>query len=323
MTVPATERLDRFLADQLSLSRTQAARLVARGAVRVNDVPARASRTLARGDLVHVALAGEVVPRPLTAYRVPLTVCYEDDALLVLDKPAGLVVHPAPGHWDDTLLNALVARGTPLSTAAGRPGIVHRLDKDTSGLLVVAKTDQAHRVLGRALAARRVERLYAALVWGHLDRPIEIEAPIARHRTDRKRMAVASQGRPARTRVEEVARFDVCALVRVKLFTGRTHQVRVHLAHVGHPVLGDPVYGGAGPRGVSGPRRPRALALARDVPRQALHAAVLRFLHPVTQAPVAVRSEWPADLRSALALASEDSTLLARPNPLEYIGFFA
>jgi len=323
VTVPATERLDRFLADQLSLSRTQAARLIAGGAVLVNGEPARASRTLARGDLLRVTFTPAEPPRHLTPHPLPLTVVYEDAALLVLEKPAGLVVHPAPGHWDDTLLNALVARGTPLSTGAGRPGIVHRLDKDTSGLLVVAKTDTAHRVLGRELAARRVERLYAALVWGHLEEPLEIEAPIARHRVDRKRMVVAAEGRPARTRVEEVARFDVCALVRVKLFTGRTHQVRVHLAHVGHPVLGDPVYGGAGPRGVSGPQRPRALALARVVPRQALHAAVLRFLHPVTREPVAVRSEWPADLLPALALASGDSTLLARPNPLEYIGFFA
>jgi 23S rRNA pseudouridine1911/1915/1917 synthase len=323
VTVPVTERLDRFLADQLALSRTQAARLIAGKNALVNGAVARASRLLARADLVEIALEAEQARRPLTPHVLPLTVCYEDDALLVLEKPAGLVVHPAPGHWDDTLLNALVARGTPLSTAAGRPGIVHRLDKDTSGLLVVAKTDEAHRALGRALAARRVERLYAALVWGHLDGPLDIEAPIARHRVDRKRMTVAPQGRPARTHVDEVARFDVCALVRVKLFTGRTHQVRVHLAHVGHPVLGDPVYGGAGPRGVSGPRRPRALALARTVPRQALHAAVLRFLHPVTRQPVAVRSEWPADLRPALAVASGDSTLLARPNPLEYIGFFA
>jgi 23S rRNA pseudouridine1911/1915/1917 synthase len=322
VTVSVTERLDRFLADQLALSRTQAARLIAEGSVLVNESPARASRTLARGDLLRVTFAAEAPPRHLTPHHVPLEVVYEDDALLVLEKPAGLVVHPAPGHWDDTLLNALVARGTPLSTAA-RPGIVHRLDKDTSGLLIVAKTDEAHRILGRALAARRVERLYAALVWGHLDQPVDIAAPIARHRADRKRMTVAPEGRPARTHVEEVARFEVCALVRVKLFTGRTHQVRVHLAHVGHPVLGDPVYGASGPRGISGPGRPQALALARAVPRQALHAAVLRFAHPLTQEPVAVRSEWPADLAPALALASGDSSLLARPNPLEYIGFFA
>lgn len=330
VTVPATERLDRFLADQLSLSRTQSARLIAAGAVSVNDAPARASRTLVRGDLVRVTLAPEAAARPLTPHPLPLTVVYEDEAILVLDKPAGLVVHPAPGHWDDTLLNALVARGTPLSTGSngaaqgrsGRPGIVHRLDKDTSGLLVVAKTDHAHRVLGRALAARRVERIYAALIWGHVDRAMEIEAPLARHRRDRQRMAVTEKGRPARTRVEQVARFPACDLVRVKLHTGRTHQVRVHLAHVGRPVVGDRVYGGGGARRVSGPLRPRAAELEREVPRQALHAAWLRFRHPDSQEPVEFRSEWPADLAPALAAASGDATLLARPNPLQYIGFF-
>ena len=323
VTVPTTERLDRFLADQLSLSRTQSARLIAAGAVLVNHTPARASHSLVRGDTVQVTLSREDGPRLLTPHPLPLTVCYEDDAILVLDKPAGLVVHPAPGHWDDTLLSALVARGTPLSSlAGGRPGIVHRLDKDTSGLLIVAKTDQAHRVLGRALAARRVERVYAALIWGHVDEPLEIDAPIARHRVDRKRMAVTADGRAARTRVEQVARFAVCDLVRVKLHTGRTHQVRVHLAHVGRPVLGDRVYGGGGARGVSGPHRTRAVELERKVTRHALHAAWLRFLHPTSQQPVEFRSEWPADLTPALAVASGDPALLARPNPLQYIGFF-
>jgi 23S rRNA pseudouridine1911/1915/1917 synthase len=323
VVVPATERLDRYLADQLSLSRTQSARLIATGAVVVNDAPTRASRSLVRGDAVQVTLARAEVPHVLAPHPVPLTVVHEDDALLVLDKPAGLVVHPAPGHWDDTLLNALVARGTSLSTLAGsRPGIVHRLDKDTSGLLVVAKTDEAHRFLARALAARRVERRYAALVWGHLSQPVDIDAPIARHRVDRKRMTVTADGREARTRAEPVARFAVCDLVRVRLHTGRTHQVRVHLAHVGHPVVGDAVYGGGGARRLSGPLRGRAAELEKLAPRQALHAALLRFQHPVTREPVEFRSEWPQDLGAALASASGGSVVLARPNPLQYIGFF-
>ena len=297
--------------------------MIAAGSVHLNGRVARASATLRRGDRLEVELPAEAPPRTLTPLALRLEILYEDDALMVLDKPAGLVVHPAPGHWDDTLLKALVARGTPLSSmGGGRPGIVHRLDKDTSGLLIVAKDDEAHRILSRDLAARRVERIYAALVWGHPASPLEINAPIARHRVDRKRMTIAAQGRTARSRLEVVARFEVCDLVRVHLETGRTHQVRVHLAHVGHPVLGDAVYGAGGARGVSGPLRPRALELERQVPRQALHAAVLRFRHPLTGEQLEFRSEWPQDLRAALAAASADAGLLAGPNPLDYIDFF-
>ena len=170
----------------------------------------------------------------------PLTIVFEDEHLAVLDKPAGLVVHPAPGHWDDTLVNALVARGTdPVGGAAGRPGIVHRLDRDTSGLMVVAKTDLAHRRLGAAIAARRVRRTYAALAWGHLDAsPTVIDAPLARHPRDRKRMAVLPDGRAARTDAYMVARFGRVDLLRLELHTGRTHQIRVHLEHVGPPGCG-------------------------------------------------------------------------------------
>jgi len=323
VVTPATERLDRYLADQLSLSRTQAARLVAAGAVLVNARPARASHTLARADRVELRLAERQPVRELRPAHIPLTVVYEDEHLAVLDKPAGLVVHPAPGHWDDTLVNALVARGTDLGGGvAGRPGIVHRLDRDTSGLMVVAKTDLAHRRLGAAIAARRVRRSYAALAWGHLDRsPTVIEAAIARHPRDRKRMAVLSQGRPARTAAIVVAWFGPVDLLRLELHTGRTHQIRVHLEHAGHPVVGDPVYGGGGSRRISGTGRRVAEALERATPRQALHAAALAFRHPATGEPLEFHADWPADLRGALLVVGGEE-LVARPAPLRYLLFF-
>jgi 23S rRNA pseudouridine1911/1915/1917 synthase len=318
-----TERLDKFLADQLGLSRTQAARLVADKAVTVNGKPARASRLLTRGERVGVRYPEDQPPRTLKPAAIPLVVIYEDEHLAVIDKPAGLVVHPAPGHWDDTLVNALVARGTTLAGGAeGRPGVVHRLDRDTSGLMVVAKTDLAHRRLGAAIAARRVRRTYAALAWGHLDgSPTVIEAPLARHPTDRKRMTVTPGGRPARTHVWVVGRFGIVDLLRLELHTGRTHQIRVHLEHVGHPVVGDPTYAGGGSRRVSGPARREAEALERVTPRQALHAAGLAFRHPSTGVPMEFRAEWPADLRESLGRVA-GSEVVAHPDPLTYLLFF-
>ena len=318
-----TERLDRFLADQLGVSRTQAARLVADQAVSVDGRTARASRLLIRGERVTVAIPDREPPRTLRPAAIPLAVVYEDEHLAIIDKPAGLVVHPAPGHWDDTLVNALVARGTTLAGGAeGRPGIVHRLDRDTSGLMVVAKTELAHRRLGAAIAARRVRRSYAALAWGHLDAsPTAIEAPLARHPADRKRMTVTPLGRPSRTDAFVAARFEVVDLLRLELHTGRTHQIRVHLEHVGHPVVADPVYSGGGSRRISGPGRRAAEAIERAAPRQALHAAALAFRHPATGEAVEFRAEWPADLSAAL-LASGGENLVARPDPLGYLGFF-
>jgi len=296
---------------------------VADKAVAVDGKPARASRLLARGERITVRFPDQEPPRTLQPATIPLTLVFEDEHLAVIDKPAGLVVHPAPGHWDDTLVNALVARGTTLSGGAeGRPGIVHRLDRDTSGLMVVAKTDLAHRRLGAAIAARRVKRTYAALVWGHLDAsPTVIEAPVARHAQDRKRMAVTPIGRSARTDAFVVGRFGVADLLRLELHTGRTHQIRVHLEYIGHPIVGDPVYGGGGSRRISGAARRTAEALERATPRQALHAAALAFRHPASGEPLEFHSEWPADLRPAL-LAAGAEDLVARPDPLGYLVFF-
>ena len=321
---PQTERVDRFLADQMGISRTQAARLVADNRVTVEGKLARASRVLARGEVVRVQIPQHEPPRTIQPAAIPLTLVFEDEHLAIIDKPAGLVVHPAPGHWDDTLVNALVARGTTLSGGAqGRPGIVHRLDRDTSGLMIVAKTDLAHRRLGAAIAARRVRRTYAALAWGHLDTAevVRIEAPIARHPRDRKRMSVSAEGRSARTDASVVARFEVVDLLRLELHTGRTHQIRVHLEHLGHPIVGDPVYAGGGSRRISGAARRVADLLERATPRQALHAASLAFRHPVSGAPLEFHAEWPADLRDALVVAGGEE-LVAPPEPLSYLRFF-
>ena len=193
-----TERLDRFLADQLALSRTQAARLIADKLVSAAGRPLRASALLERGAEVTVQFPPDAVPRTYAPAHADLRFVFEDEHLAVLDKPAGLVVHPGPGHWEDSLVNILVGRGVDLSAGAmpGRPGIVHRLDRDTSGLMLLAKTDQVHHRLATAIEQRRVQRTYAALIWGHLAKsPVEISAPIARDKNERKRMAVQAGDR--------------------------------------------------------------------------------------------------------------------------------
>ena len=324
--VRTSERLDRFLADQLALSRTQAGRLIADKRVTARGKPLRASAVLAPGTEVTVELPEDAPPRSYTPHHASLRFVFEDEHLAVLDKPAGLVVHPGPGHWDDTLVNVLTERGTELAAqgGAGRPGIVHRLDRDTSGLLVVAKSDLAHRRLAGAIERRDVKRVYAALVWGHLRKsPVDIEAPIARHPKERKRMTVAQGGRHAVTHAALVARFAHADLLRVRLGTGRTHQIRVHLAHVGCPIVGDREYTFGGSRRVTPSARLEAERLEALAPRQLLHAAALSFAHPVTGAPLSLTSEWPDDLRPALAEAAADPDLLAQRNPLQYLGFFA
>jgi 23S rRNA pseudouridine1911/1915/1917 synthase len=307
-------RLDTLVARRLDLSRTQAATLIATGQVSVEGRREKASYRPSVGERVVV----EIPPPPgreVLAEQIPLTIVFEDEQLLVVDKPAGMVVHPAPGHWSGTLVNALKGRGGELSTLGGsdREGIVHRLDKETSGLLLVAKTDRAHRVLGAALAARRITRRYAALSWGHLtaDR-ITVDRPIARDPRDRKRMAIVSSGRAARTDFVRLARFDSADLLRAHLFSGRTHQIRVHLGSIGHPVVGDDTYGGGGGR--------RLVALPPR--RHFLHAAWLIFPHPVTGELMDVRSPLPADLRVSLAAVADIDDSPSHPDPLDDLGFY-
>lgn len=246
---------------------------------------------------------------------IPLAVVYEDEHLLVVDKPAGMVVHPAPGHWSGTLVNALIGRGGELSETGGseRAGIVHRLDKETSGLLIVARSDVAHRRLSAAIAARRVTREYAAMIWGHLAADtLTVDQPIARHPRDRKRMAVVATGKAARTDFYRLGRFGSGDLLRAHLHSGRTHQIRVHLAHTGHPVIGDDTYGGGGGR-----------RLAKLPPsRHFLHAAWLRFRHPISGVPLDIRSPLPLDLRQSLAAMAELRDSTADSDPLTSFGFF-
>ena len=282
-------RLDRFVAEHCpDLSRARGAALIRQGHVRVNGAPARPSHPLRAGDLVEVT-----VPPPAPAAIAPqpmaLTVVYEDRGMLVIDKPAGLTVHPGPGHPDRTLVNAVLALAPHIQGIGGehRPGIVHRLDKDTSGLIVVAKTDAAHASLTRQLKERRVRKTYLALARGVLrDDAGAVDAPIARDPRRRQRMAVVLGGRAARTEWRVVRRYDDCTLLEASPVTGRTHQIRVHLAHLGHPLVGDALYG-----------KPSPL-----VGRHFLHAARLGFLLPPDE------QEWrefeaslPPDLRDALA----------------------
>lgn len=300
-SVAQAGRADKVLAEASGLSRARVQALIAEGRAAVaGSALASPSARLAAGSAFVIALPP---PAPLAAIAqdIPLVVVHEDADLIVVDKPAGLVVHPAAGNLDGTLVNALLhhCRGR-LSGIGGvaRPGIVHRIDKDTSGLLVVAKSDAAHEGLARQFADHSIARTYLAVTAGH-PRPSAgtITARLGRSERDRKKMAVladdAARGKHAVTLYRTLEALDGAALVECRLETGRTHQVRVHLAHIGHPLLGDPVYG----------RTPAALkpVLARlGFARQALHAASLGFVHPVTGEPLLFEAPLPADMRELI-----------------------
>jgi 23S rRNA pseudouridine1911/1915/1917 synthase len=304
-------RLDLFLARSLpEFSRSRLQALIAEGRVTQGNATIGDPNHRVKPDEVYAVHVPPPVPAEPEAQAIPLVILHEDSDLIVLDKPAGLVVHPAAGNLDGTLVNALLAHcGDTLKGIGGvaRPGIVHRLDKDTSGLLVVAKNERAMRSLAKQFAAHAVERVYYAVAWGSPRTPIgHVEGNLGRNPFDRKRMAVLrGAGKPARTNYRVLERFGInedvgekafAALVECRLETGRTHQIRVHLAHIGHPLIGDSTYGRA-----RKPPRPRteeektAFEAATAFPRQALHAGVLGFFHPTRQAKMRFESPWPSD----------------------------
>ncbi len=295
-------RLDRMLVNHLpELSRTRLKRLIEEGRVVLDGAASRDPSQRVRPGQNFVVFFPDIQDAVPVAQALALDIRFEDAHLLVIDKPAGLVVHPAPGNPDGTLVNALLAHcGASLAGIGGvrRPGIVHRLDKNTSGLMVVAKNEAAHQALSRDFALRRIDRAYAAFVWGVL-RPLtgEIAANIGRSAVNRKKMAVVgeSRGRPALTRYRVERAFKTqAALVECRLATGRTHQIRVHLAHAGHPLIGDPVYGTRAGRTVA--RSGAVGARVAGFARQALHARRLGFAHPVSGAFMGFDSALPGDL---------------------------
>ncbi len=289
-------RLDRALADAVpTLSRERLKALISSGQVSGPDgsLMRDPAKKAVAGDLFKV-----VVPDPRPAHNeaqaIPLVVAFEDEHLIVIDKPAGLVVHPAAGNLDGTLVNALLHHcGGSLSGIGGvaRPGIVHRIDKDTSGLMVAAKTDRAHEGLAKQFAAHSIDRRYKAIASGRPMPPSgTVDAPLARSPQNRKKVAIVAAGKRAVTHYRTLDRLKDAALVECRLETGRTHQVRVHMASIGHPLLGDPVYG----RTKQGHRH---ILETLNFRRQALHAAHLGFIHPVTSIALAFESEMPADMR--------------------------
>lgn len=300
-------RIDRLLSTQFpAITRSRFQKLLRDGCITARGKKVRSAYRVLEGDDIRIRLPPPA-PLDLEPAAIPLDIVYEDDVLLVVDKPAGMVVHPAAGNRQGTLVQALLHHFPALAAAgdAVRPGIVHRLDKDTSGLLVVAKNERAHLRLAAALQARRVRREYAALVWGQVRAAGQVDAPIGRHPVDRKRMSVHSRrGKPAVTHYHVTEALAFTTLLEVRLDTGRTHQIRVHLSSIGHPVFGDAAYGGRNSRLTRLPPASKVVAgrALQSMPRQALHAMRLSFQHPVTGADLAFDSALPDDFAAILAM---------------------
>ncbi len=296
VTVPvdcAGWRLDRALARLLpEFSRSRLAEWIRRHQVTLDGQPALPRRKVRGGETIRVVPERDPHQLAFQPQDIPLAIVFEDESLLVVDKPAGLVVHPGSGNWQGTMLNALLMHAPQLAHLP-RAGIVHRLDKDTSGLLVVAKTLLAHADLVRQLQTRSVTREYLAVVHGRVARDGKVDAPVGRHPVSRTRMAVVARGKPAVTHYRVIERFAHATLLRCRLETGRTHQIRVHLSSIGHPLVGDPAYGGN-----------RAQARGHAVPfgRQALHAEKLALVHPLTRRTRTYRAALPRDMRELIAV---------------------
>ncbi|SYZ74207.1 Pseudouridine synthase [Candidatus Zixiibacteriota bacterium] len=306
------ERLDRYLGrdSKIGLSRSKIQKLIESGLVTVDGRPAEHSHILNGGEKIKIQIPPAVNPG-INPEEIPLNVIFEDEFLLVVNKPAGMVTHPAAGHRSGTLVNALLNYSSDLSRGQGleRAGIVHRLDKNTSGLIIAAKNDTVHQLLQNAFQKREIKKKYWALVCGHMKKDSDtIDRPVGRSRKDRKKMTVTDlKGRRALTGYRLLERYKLYDLLEIDLLTGRTHQIRVHLSHLGHPVFGDPEYGGRQKwhRGIYSADHRLAEKALDLIPRQALHAKSLVFRHPVTGRTISLDSALPEDFQNLLNFLTE------------------
>lgn len=311
----APQRLDQYIGHSadLNLSRTRAQKLIEMGLITVNGKKASHNLILRGGEKIIIKIppipVSDILPE-----NIPLKIVFEDDYLIVIDKPAGMVTHPGAGNAKGTLVNALIHYSKDLSKLSGfdRPGIVHRLDKDTSGLIMIAKNDEIHQKLQTDLKERKIKKVYVALICGHLkEKSGMINLPIGRSLKDRRKMTVTRlKGRDSLTEYRLLNRFNLYDLLEVLLHTGRTHQIRVHFSHLGHPIFGDPDYGGRQKwhKGIYSTDRRLAMAALEIMPRQALHAQTLEFIHPASGKKITLFSNLPDDFKTLLAfLGKEDS----------------
>lgn len=310
------ERLDLFLTNAIENStRTKVQALIKNGFVKVNGKIVKPSYQLYPDDIIEVKIPIKPRPEKVLPEPIPINIVYEDDDVIIINKPAGMVVHPALGNYTGTLVNALLYHTQNLSknNNVERAGIVHRIDKNTSGLLVIAKNDIAHYKLAKQFAQHTIEREYWAIVWGHFNKPDGIiESNIGRSKSDRKKFAVVKEGKPAITLYQVLEEFEYLTLLKLNLKTGRTHQIRVHLSHIGHPVFGDPTYGGRKIHYVNINTRIKNEVehLLSIMKRQALHAKTIGFIHPRTEEFIKFDSDLPQDMNELLSFLQQNKKLI-------------